>query len=193
MILTSEKLKEVESRIKQHLAQGLIQTKQKNHNSEFFLLNAKRSLNSAEALFKLSTNKEMQKATGFFDFDGYLWVVNASYYSMFYMARALLEKEGVKLSSDLSIHLLTFDALINFFYLNGKLEKKLIEDFAQAKEEASEILGKQKADELIEDYFYEKNKRATLTYNTEELVIKNKAKTSLQRARRFIIELQEMM
>jgi len=72
---------------------------------------------------------------------------------MFYIARALLENEGIKIKSDLSVHAIAFDAMINFFYLNGKLQKRLIEDFADAKEEASELLGKQKADQLIEDYF----------------------------------------
>jgi len=97
--------------------------------------------------------KTCNKKTGYVNFDGFLWVVNAYYYSMFYIARALLENEGIKIKSDLSVHAIAFDAMINFFYLNGKLQKRLIEDFADAKEEASELLGKQKADQLIEDYF----------------------------------------
>ena len=159
----------------------------------FFLSNAEKSLTVANALYDLSTDKEMQKQTGFISFDGFLWIVNASYYSMFYMARALLENDGIKLKSDLSVHLITFDAIINFFYLNGKLQKRLIEDFAESRGEASLILGKQKADSLIEDYFWEKGKRAELTYNTEEVVIQAKAKTSLERARRFIRELKKII
>ncbi|MCF7798460.1 hypothetical protein K9M74_01005 [Candidatus Woesearchaeota archaeon] len=135
----------------------------------------------------------MQSYMGYPDFDGFLWVVNASYYSMFYMARALLESEGIKIKSDKSIHALTFDAMIHFFYLNGKLQKKLIEDFVESLEEASEILGKQKADLLMEDYFFEKGKRAIFTYKTEELVIKAKAKTSLQRAIRFTNEIKKII
>lgn len=192
-MLNEKKLKEVESRVKTYLSEGTIETKQNTEFVDFFLSNAEKSLNSANALFDLSTNKEMQKQTGYFNFDGFLWVVNTSYYSMFYMARALLEHEGIKLKSDLSIHALTFDAMINFFYLNDKLQKKLIEDFAEAKEEASEILGKQKADSLIEDYFWEKGKRATFTYNTEEVVIMAKAKTSVERAIRFNQELRKII
>ena len=135
----------------------------------------------------------MQEKTNYQDFDGFLWVVNASYYSMFYMARALLESEGIKLKSEVSIHSLTFDAVINFFYLNGKLQKRLLEDFAESLEEASEILGKQKADSLMEDYFFEKGKRAMFTYRTEEIVIKTKAKTSLERARKFIKEIKKII
>jgi len=109
------------------------------------------------------------------------------------MARALLENEGIKIKSDLSIHSITFDAVVNFFYINGKLQKKLIEDFANAKEEASELLGKQKADQLIEDYFFEKGKRATFTYNTNDIVVKTKAKTSIERAKRFNQEIKKII
>lgn len=122
-----------------------------------------------------------------------MWVINASYYSMFYIARALLEKEGIKFKSDQSIHALTFDALIYYFYLTGKLQKKLFEYYLEAKEEATELLGKQKADELIEGYFYEKRKRASFTYEVGELALQNKAKTSLIRATRFNKEIRRII
>jgi len=192
-MLDEKRLKEAESRVKQYLNEGVIKTKQKGEFVDFFLSNAEKSLNSANALYDLSTDTDMQQKTGYINFDGFLWVVNACYYSMFYMARALLEHEGIKLKSDLSIHLITFDAIINFFYLNGKLQKRLIEDFAEAKEEASEILGKQKADSLIEDYFWEKGKRATFTYETKEIVIKAKAKTSIERAKKFNQEIKKII
>ena len=181
-MLEEKKLKEIQSRVKKFLDEGTIKTKQPKEFVDFFLTNAKKSLRSANALYDLSTDKEMQEKTDYLDFDGFLWVVNACYYSMFYMTRALLESEGIKLKSESSIHSLTFDAVINFFYLNGKLKKRFIEDFAESLEEASEILGKQKADSLMEDYFFEKGKRAIFTYKTKEIVIKAKAKTSLERA-----------
>ncbi|MCK5283424.1 MAG: hypothetical protein KAK00_08525, partial [Nanoarchaeota archaeon] len=191
--LDEKKLKEAQSRVKHYLDDGIIKTKQQKEFVDFFLSNAKKSLKSANALYDLSTDKDMQEKTNYQDFDGFLWVVNASYYSMFYMARALLESEGIKLKSEVSIHSLTFDAVINFFYLNGKLQKRLLEDFAESLEEASEILGKQKADSLMEDYFFEKGKRAMFTYRTEEIVIKTKAKTSLERARKFIKEIKKII
>lgn len=192
-MLDEKKLKESQSRVKQYLSEGIIKTKQTPDFVNFFLSNTEKSLNSANALYDLSTNKDLQEKLGYPNFDGFLWVVNASYYSMFYMARALLESEGIKLKSDLSIHALTFDAIINFFYLNDKLQKRLIEDFAESLEETSEILGKKKADSLIEDYFWEKGKRALFTYNTKETVIKAKAKTSIERARKFINELKQII
>ena len=192
-MLDDKKLKQSQSRVKQYLDDGTIKTKQEKEFVDFFLSNAEKSLNSANALYDLSTDYDMQKKTGYFNFDGFLWVVNACYYSMFYMARALLEHEGIKLKSDLPVHSLTFDAIINFFYLNNKLQKRLIEDFAESLEEASEILGKQKADSLIEDYFWEKGKRATFTYNTKETVIKAKAKTSIERAKKFNEEIKKII
>ena len=192
-MLDEKKLKEIQSRFKQFLDDGTIKTKQEVEFVEFFLDNAKKSLRSANALYDLSTDKEMQSLTGYRDFDGFLWIVNASYYSMFYMARALLESEGIKIKSDMSIHSLTFDAMINFFYINGKLQKRFIEDFVESLEEAFEILGKQKADLLIGDYFFEKGKRATFTYKTNNIVIKAKAQTSLQRAIRFNEEINKIL
>ena len=112
---------------------------------------------------------------------------------MFYMARALLEHEGIKIKIDLSIHAVTFDALVSYFYLSGKLQKELLEDFAEAKGEAAALLGKQKADELIEEYFYEKSKRGTFTYEMGEIVITAKAKTSLERAQKFRREIRKII
>lgn len=192
-MIDDKKLREAESRVKHYFRDGIIITKQKKEFTDFFLANSDKSLNSANALYDLSTDNDMQKKTGYFGFDGFLWVVNACYYSMFYMARALLENSGIRIKSDLSVHSITFDAVINFFYLNGNLQKRIIEDFAEAKEEANELLGKQKADQLIEDYFWEKGKRATFTYNTKDIVIRSKAKTSVERAKRFNQEIRKIL
>jgi hypothetical protein len=39
----------------------------------------------------------------------------------------------------------------------------------------------------------EKGKRAAFTYNTKEIVIKSKAKTSIERARRFNQEIKKII
>ena len=143
-MVDASKIKESEFRLKEYISDGIIKTKENPRFVNFFLSNANKSLNSANALYDLSTDKKMQENTGYLDFDGLLWVVNACYYSMFYMARALLESEGIRIKSQLSIHAITFDAIIGFFYLNGKLEKRLLTDFAETMEDANEILGKQK-------------------------------------------------
>lgn len=192
-LLDEKKLKEIENRIKQYISEDTIKLKEKQEHVDFFLKNSENSRDSAKALFELSTDADKQEYFGFTSFNGLLWVVNASYYSMFYMARALLENEGIKIKSDLSIHGITFDCLIKFFYLNGRLQKKLIESFIKAKEDAAELLGKQKADKLVEEYYFEKKKRAAFTYETTEIVIRTRAETSLKRATEFSEEIRNMI
>ena len=192
-MLDEKKLKESENRVKQFIMEEVIKSKNKPEQVDFFLKNADDSIDSAKALFELSIDPEKQESFGFTNFNGLLWVVNASYYSMFYMARALLENQGIKIKTDLSIHSITFDAVIYYFYLTGKLQKEFLEDFIEAKEDAAEILGKQKADELMEDYFFEKNKRSSFTYNMGVVLVKSKAKTSLERAQKFRNELKKII
>ncbi|MBI4453077.1 hypothetical protein HY636_00365 [Candidatus Woesearchaeota archaeon] len=192
-MLEDKKLKEAQNRVKQYKNEGIIKTKGKPEYVTFFLKNADDSVDSAKALFELSTDPEKQKYLGFTSFNGLLWVVNASYYCMFYMARALLENEGIKIKTELSIHVVTFDTMISYFYLTGKLQKELLNDFIEAKEDAAELLGKQKADELIEEYFFEKNKRGTFTYDMGEILVRSKAKTSLERAQKFRRELKKII
>lgn len=192
-MLEEKKLKEAEKRVKQYIADGIVKTKGKAEHTAFFLKNADDSIDSAKALFEISSDPEKQKFLGFTSFNGLLWTVNASYYSMFYMARALLESEGIKIKTDLSIHAVTFDTIVSYFYLTGKLQKELLDDFVDAKEDAAELLGKQKADELIEEYFFEKKKRGTFTYEMGEIIIKSKAKTSLERAQRFRREIKKII
>jgi len=188
--LDEKKLKEIGNRVKNFISEGTIKSKQPKKYVDFFLTNASDSLKTARCIYDMSTNKDYQQYTGYEGLKGFLWVINASYYSMFYMARALLENEGIKLRADLSIHALTFDALIHYFYLTGKLQKRLFEQYIEAQEEATELLGKQKADELVEEYFFEKRKRGNLTYETEEFAIQSKAKTSLDRATKFNTEIR---
>ncbi len=192
-MIEAKKLKEAEKRVKQYLTEGVIKTKSKPEHTEFFLKNADNSMDSAKALYEISEDTEKQKFLGFTSFNGLLWVVNASYYCMFYITRALLESEGIRIKTNLSIHAVTFDTLVSYFYLTGRLQKELLNDFVEAKKDATELLGKQKADELIEDYFFEKNKRGDFTYEMGEILVKSKAKTSLERAQRFRREIRKII
>lgn len=184
-MLDDKKINELKSRMNRFISGGTVKTKQKKEYVSFFLKNSEISLATSNILAAATNNPEISRQAGYRDYDGSLWIINSGYYSMFYMARALLENEGIKLSSEVSIHALTFDALVYFFYLNGKLEKRLIEEFGEAQDEASKLLGQKKAEEIIGNYFSEKNKRANYTYAMGAVAMKNKAKTSLERAREF--------
>lgn len=192
-MLEEKRLKEIERRVKQYIQDETIKTKGSTQNVNFFLQNANDSLDSADALFRLSTEAEKQSIFGFKSFNGFLWVVNSSYYSMFYTARAMLESIGVEIKTTMSVHAVVFDALVYYFYLNGKIQKKFIEDFAEAEAEAAELLGKQKANALIEAYLFEKEKRSRFTYDMGALVVQSKAKTSLERAQNFNMEIRKML
>ena len=95
-MLDEKKLKEVDSRVKQFIRGNIINSKGKPEHVKFFIKNADDSIDSAKALFELSTDHKKQESLGFTSFNGLLWVVNAGYYSMFYMARALLKMEALR-------------------------------------------------------------------------------------------------
>ena len=192
-MLDEKRIAEIKRRVTNFIKEGIIKKEKESKFVDFFLNNAKNSLDSAKLLFEVSTKNNLKNLTGFPNFNGFLWVINSSYYSMFYMVRTLLENEGIRIKADLSIHAVTFDALVHYFYITGKLQKRLIEDFNEAKEEASEMLGKEKAKELIEDYFYEKKKRGTFTYEMGAIAMQNKAQTSLERAKRFNEEIRKII
>lgn len=192
-MLDDRKLKEIKDRVPKYVKDGRIVLDRQKTFVEFFLTNAKDSLNAANLLFEASTNKQLQSQIGYPDFNGFLWVINASYYSMFYMARALLESNGIKIKTEIGVHGVTFDALVFYCYATGKLQKKLIEDFARAKMETAELLGKERAKALIEEYYYEKEKRTTFTYELGEIAMQNKAQTSLQRAKMFNEEVRKIL
>lgn len=71
-MIDEKKLKEAESRMKHYLKDGIVKTKQEKEFTNFFLINAEKSLNSANVLFDLSTDKNMQEKTGYINFDGFL-------------------------------------------------------------------------------------------------------------------------
>lgn len=192
-MLDEKRIKEIQKRVPRFLKEGIIVKGGGARYVPFFLKNARDSLDSARLLYEVSTSEDLKKQTGYPDFNGFLWVINSSYYSMFYMARALLESEGIKIKTQMSIHAVVFDTLVQYFYCTGKLEKTFIQDFEDAKEDSADLLGREKAKELIDDYFHEKRKRGMFTYELGVTAMQNKARTSLERAKRFNEEIRKML
>lgn len=192
-MLEDKKIEEAKNNaIKSINACIIVKTKESKY-TDFFIQNARNSLDSAKILFDASTNERTKSLLGVPDFNGFLWVINSSYYSMFYMARALLESIGVKIKTEESEHSLTFNALVYYFYSTGRLERHFIEDLANAQEESSVTLGREKAKEIISDYSSERDKRAKFTYETGETVMRGKAETSLNRAKKFNEEVRKIL
>ncbi|MEK6887542.1 MAG: hypothetical protein AABX14_01210 [Candidatus Aenigmatarchaeota archaeon] len=177
--------KESAQRVSEYLRNGTIAKEKEVEFVSFFLNNAKNSLGAANLLWNTSTDKALQKTLQIEGFNGYLWVINASYYSMFYMARALLESTGIKMKQKKFVHEVTYHCLVHYFYTTKKLQKIFVDDFEEAGRETAELLGQQRAAELMEEYHNEKKKRGNITYETGIVALQQTAKTSLERARRF--------
>lgn len=116
-----------------------------------------------------------------------LWVIVTSYYAMYYIGNAVLYKLGYKVGDKVS-HKVTSDALIA--YVRGKLKESLLEEYEKLKEE---VLAGIRADEIIETFDFERTKRGLFQYNTTEQVKLSKAQTSLQRAKEFRFEMNNLL
>jgi len=174
-MLSEKRIKEAEVNVKSYLEEGLLK-KSKEHNSkilEILINNSKESLEIAEIVSKKSS----------------LWTIVCSYYSMFYIANAVLRKLGYKVGEKIA-HKVTADALI--VYARGKLKESLIEGYENSKEEALNLAGI-KADSLIESFDQEKTKRGIIQYKTDDIDKKAKAQTSLQRAKQFLLEMDILL
>ena len=66
------------------------------------------------------------------------------------------------------------------------------EEYEDSKNEALNLAGI-KADSLIESFDQEKNKRGRIQYGTDDIDKQAKAKTSLQRARQFLLEMNILL
>ncbi len=175
-MLDKNRIKEAERNVKSYLEEGLLKKIQmKQEILTILLRNAKESLMVAEEIFQNKTSD--------------LWVIVASYYSMYYYANAVLLKLGYKIG-DRIVHKVTSDALI--VYVRGKLKESLLEEYEETKEEALSIAG-MKADSLIESFEFERNKRSLIQYQTIEIEKQSKARTSLERAKEFAKEMEKLL
>ena len=198
-MLDDKKLKEIEKKIPLMINNEEISKDDKNKDLvKFYLDNSLISLNTAKILNEISSNNSLKRQFNFIDedFETYLWIINSSYYSMFYSSGALLSKIGIKIKSNIGIHKKTFDTLVYYFYLTKKIAKHYLEEFEEAQKESQELLGteepiiimQKKAKELFLKYDFEMNKRARFTYNIGEKAKSVKSITSLKRAIEFYNE-----
>ena len=175
-MLDLNRIKEAEENVRKYLDDGLL--KKIMFNEQIFktyLQNSDESLMVAQLIFK------NQKSN--------LWVIVTSYYSMFYIANAVLYRLGYKVGDKIG-HKITNDSLIVF--VRNKLKKHLMEDFEEIKIEALELV-QNKADNIILNYDQERQKRGKFQYQMSEDIKKAKALTSLNRAKEFVNELKNLV
>ena len=171
-MLSNEGIREAETNIRSYLSDGLIK-KEKFRDVVFetYMRNKGESLLVEKKLF----NENLSN----------LWVVVISYYSMFYLANAMLYKLGYKIGPKIA-HKVTSDALIVF--VRNKLKDRLIEDYELASNEALTL-----SDNLLQSFDFEREKRSVFQYESTEEIKSAKAKTSLDRAEEFSFKIEKML
>jgi uncharacterized protein (UPF0332 family) len=175
-MLNKERITEAELNVKFYLEEGLLKKAIMDKQVLNILIrNGKESLRVAEQVYQNNLSE--------------LWVIVCSYYAMFYYANAILLKLGYKVGQKI-VHKVTSDALI--VHVRGKLKEAFIEEYEDTKEEALNLAGI-KADQLIESFDYERNKRNLIQYQTIEIEKQSKSKTSLQRAKEFTREMEKVL
>jgi uncharacterized protein (UPF0332 family) len=175
-MLDTKRIEEAKRNVRSYLEEGLLKKTAANKQIiEIFVQNAKESLRVADEISQNNTSE--------------LWTIVCSYYSMFYYANAVLLKLGYKVG-DKIVHKVTSDAII--VYVKEKLKESLLEEYEETMDEAMNLAGI-RADELIESFDFERNKRNVIQYKTIESDKHKKAKTSLQRAKEFSKEMEKLL
>ena len=130
------------------------------------------SISTASVLFDLSRDPKKKSVVGVdLSFDGNTWVIVSSYYSMFYMASALLAKKGLK-GSAVDIHKHVKNAFLHVYIANHFLDAALGIDYTESKE-------------IAEDLMAERKKRSKYQYDVGTSALEKDSELSLKRARNF--------
>ncbi len=175
-MIDKERRKEAEKNFTQYLQDKLIKKEKNDTAKAMYIKNADLSLKLAEECM----NSNLKP---------YIWVVVISYYSMFYIANAVLLELGYRTGGKI-VHKVTNEALI--VLVTDKIKKGLIEEYENAKEDALEIASV-KSDEIIALYGLEMDKRSRFQYNMTESIQEQKANTSLKRAKQFMLEIKKLL
>src|SRR3989344_5887046 len=175
-MIDKKKIDEAKRNFDSYLKEGLLKREKNETALDTYLKNSDLSLKVAHKLME----DEIKP---------YLWVIVCSYYSMFYIANAVLLTLGYK-TSDKIVHKVTSDTLI--VPVLDRLKKELLEEYEKIRDDALEIASS-KAEDIIKSYDFEMDKRSRFQYQMSEEVKEQKAKTSLERAKEFIFEMKKML
>lgn len=171
-MLSNNRIKEAENNVTSYLSDGYFKKEAfRKIVFETYMRNYFESLRVARKLYSEQLSN--------------LWVVVISYYSMFYLANALLYKLGYKIGSKVA-HKVTSDLLIVF--VRNKLKDKLIEEYEIASSEALIL-----SDNVLQNFDFEREKRSVFQYESTEEIKTAKAKTSLDRAEEFGVKIEKML
>ena len=169
-MLSKQQIQQAERNTQEYLREGLLKKTTPNKDILQILIQ-----NSEESL------QEAQKTTSA------LWKIVISYYAMFYAAKAALLQNEYKVGDKIA-HKVTSDALIAL--LREPLSKELLDNYTDIQEQA---LNTMQADELIQNFEYERKKRGFIQYTTTQQAKDSKAQTSLKRAKEFVLVMKKLI
>ncbi len=176
-MLDKGRRREAEDNVKGYLEEGLLKKVgvPESNILKVFRSNSEESLKVADLVYREDCS--------------YLWAVVCAYYSMYYITNAVLYSMGYKVGHKIS-HKVTSDALI--VLVRGKLKRSLLEEFEEARDDAMEIANL-RAGELIESFEFERARRSKFQYELIEEVKRDMANVSLERAKRFVFEMEKLL
>jgi len=156
-----------------------------NDEADLYLQRAENELVAAEMLFNISSNSMLQKEQFKLekDFTFYSAVISHSYYCIFYSAKSILVKQGVKTDAP-EVHKKTLEAFEYYLVQTGKLDVELLRMYKKM------IV---RADELLNIFSREKGKRGEFTYQKLPQANKEPAKESLDNASLFFKNINKIL
>ncbi len=151
---------------------------------KIFLQRALNELAAAKALFEIS-NSENQKEILLIEKEMtfYSAVIAHSYYSIFYVVKAILLTKNIKTESP-DVHKKTYESFKEQFVDSGVLDTELLTIYKKM------IV---KADELLQIFKEEKWKRGHFTYQTIPQANKEPAHQSMQNATTFLRNIKKVI
>ena len=185
-MLDNKKIEQSSHIIKTLITEGKIVTPH-SEAASFFLKQSRMSLLVSKGLLDLYNTEKLETL---------LWVINSSYYSMFFAATALLANFKHKINTEIGIHALTYHALVYYFVKEqSKLKTQLMGEYKDAFDDAEQLLqfSEQKIKGFILDFELEMGNRKTFTYELGALAEKKKAELSFQRAQSFFREVEKII
>ncbi|MBS3095759.1 HEPN domain-containing protein [Candidatus Woesearchaeota archaeon] len=153
--------------------------------AELYLQRAENELVAAQMLFDISSNPTLQKEQFKLekDFTFYSTVISHSYYCIFYSAKAILIKEGIKTDAP-EVHKKTIIAFEKYLVETGKLNVELLKIYKKIIVRAEELLG---------IFSKEKGKRGEFTYQKLPQANREPAKESLDNASFFFKNINKVI
>lgn len=140
--------------------------------ARFFFERSQNSLLTAGILYQISNNPADKSFLKIDDsYEAFMWTIVSSYYSMFYMASALIARKGIKVG-EIDVHKNVKNAFLRLYIENSDLERKLGIDYTACKE-------------IAQDLMAEREKRSKYQYDIGMSALKKDAETLVRCARNF--------